>query len=80
MSELTIYEKIEEIVEKIKNKEDIQDVISDINEISKNLYELPLYHEFIEMMALFNKIYDTCLLAGEKEAISLFIYNLLFRW
>ena len=66
MNELTIYEKIEEATEKIKNKEDMQDVISDINEISHNLYELPLYHEFIEMMSLFNKTYDTCLIAGEK--------------
>ena len=66
MNELTIYARIEETVEKIKNKEDMQDVISNINEISKNLYELPLYHEFIEMMALFNKTYDTCLLANTK--------------
>lgn len=67
MNELTIYSKIEETTQRIKNKEDMQDVISDINEISHNLYELPLYHEYIEMMALFNKIYDTCLLANTKE-------------
>lgn len=69
MNELTIYSKIEETTEKIKNKEDIQDVISDINEISHNLYELPLYHEFIEMMTLFNKTYDTCLIAGKKGEV-----------
>lgn len=67
MNELTIYSKIEEITQRIKNKEDMQNIISDINEISHNLYELPLYHEYIEMMALFNKIYDTCLLANVKE-------------
>lgn len=66
MNELTIYARIEETVEKIKNKEDMQDVISDINEISKNIYELPLYHDYIEMMTLFNKTYNTCLLASEK--------------
>lgn len=57
MNELTIYSQIEEVVEKIKNKNDIQEVIDDINEISKNIYELPLYHDYIEMIALFNKTY-----------------------
>lgn len=66
MNEVTIYSRIEEVVEKIKNKDDIQEVIEDINEISKNIYELPLYHDYIEMMALFNKTYNTCLLASEK--------------
>lgn len=67
MNELTIYSKIEKTTEKIKNKENMQDVISDISEISHNLYELPLYHEFIEMMSLFNEIYDTCLIADTKS-------------
>ena len=66
MNELTIYAKIEETTEKIKSEENMEDVISDINEISHNLYKLPLYHEFIEMMSLFNKTYDTCLIAKEK--------------
>lgn len=66
MTELTIYSQIEEVVEKIKNKDDIQEVIEYINEISKNIYELPLYHDYIEMMTLFNKTYNTCLLASEK--------------
>ena len=66
MNEVTIYSQIEEVVEKIKNKNDIQEVIEYINEISKNIYELPLYHDYIEMMALFNKTYNTCLLASEK--------------
>ena len=66
MNEVTIYSQIEEAVEKIKNKDDIQEVIEYINEISKNIHELPLYHDYIEMMALFNKTYNTCLLASEK--------------
>lgn len=66
MNEITIYAKIEETTKKINNKEDMQDVISDINEISRNLYELPLYHDFIEMMSLFNKVYETCLFADVK--------------
>ena len=66
MNEVTIYSQIEEVVEKIKNKNDMQEVIEDINEVSKNIYELPLYHDYIEMMALFNKTYNTCLLATEK--------------
>ena len=67
MNEITIYSKIEKTTEKIKNKENMQDVISDISEISHNLYELSLYHEFIEMMSLFNETYDTCLIAGTKS-------------
>ena len=66
MNEVTIYAQIEKTTERIKNKDDMQEVIEDINEISKNLYELPLYHDYIEMMALFNKTYNTCLLASEK--------------
>ena len=66
MNEVTIYSQIEEVVEKIKSKEDMQEVINDINKISKNIYELPLYHDYIEMIALFNKTYNTCLMANEK--------------
>lgn len=66
MNEVTIYLQIEEVVEKIKNENDIQEVIEDISQISRNLYELPLYHDYIEMMALFNKTYNTCLLASKK--------------
>ena len=66
MNEVTIYSQIEEAVERIKNKEDIQEIINDINKICKNIYKLPLYHDYIEMMALFNKTYNTCLLASEK--------------
>lgn len=66
MTELTIYSQIEEVVEKIKNKNDIQEVIEYINEISKNICKLPLYQDFIEMIALFNKTYNTCLLVSEK--------------
>ena len=66
MNELTIYAQIENVTERIKHKDDMQEIISDINEVSKNIYELPLYHDYIEMMALFNKTYNTCLLASEK--------------
>ena len=67
MNELTIYAQIEKVTKKIKNKDNIQEIIDDINEICKNIYKLPLYHNYIEMMALFNKTYNTCLLASEKE-------------
>ena len=66
MNELTIYAKIEEVTERIKNKDDMQEVIDDINEICENIYKLPLYHDYIEMFALFNKTYNTCLVASEK--------------
>ena len=66
MNEITIYAQIESTTERIKNKDDMQSVIEDINEICKNIYELPLYHDYIEMMASFNKTYNTCLVAIEK--------------
>ncbi len=69
MNEITIYAKIEETVKRIRNKDNMQEVINDINEICKNIYELPLYHDYIEMMALFNKTYNTCLVASENEKI-----------
>jgi hypothetical protein len=66
MNEVAIHSQIEEVIEKIKNKNDIQGVIEDINEISKNIYELPLYHDYIEMIVLFNETYNTCLVANRK--------------
>jgi len=66
MNHMTLYQKISETTEKIKNKEDMQDIISNINEISHDLYEEPLYHEFMNMMSLFQEVYDTCLLANAK--------------
>lgn len=66
MNEVTIYAQIENTTERIKNKDDMQSVIEDINEICESIYKLPLYHDYIEMIALFNKTYNTCLLASEK--------------
>ena len=66
MNEVTIYEQIEKTTERIKNKDDMQEIIKDINEICENIYKLPLYHDYIEMFALFNKTYHTCLVASEK--------------
>lgn len=67
MTENTIYAKIEETTEKIKNKEDMEDVTEDISEICKSLYKLPLYQECVAMMKLFNDTYDTCLIANTKK-------------
>lgn len=67
MNEATIYAQIEKTTERIKNKDDVQEVIKDINEICENIYKLSLYHDYIEMMALFNKTYNTCLVASEKS-------------
>ena len=66
MNELTIYAQIENVTERIKHKDDMREIISDINKICESIYELPLYHDYIEMMTLFNKTYNTCLVASEK--------------
>lgn len=64
MNEITIYAQIEKTTERIKSKDDMQEVIKDINEICENIYKLPLYNDYIEMLALFNKTYNTCLVAS----------------
>ena len=67
--ETTIYKQIKETIQKIISKEDMYDIISDINKIRDDLYKLPLYHEFIEMVALFEKTYNTALMADIKKEV-----------
>ena len=64
-----IYKQIHNIEERIYNKEDKQSVLDDINKIHFEIMQLPFYQEFIKIMRLYEKEYDTCLLAniGDKN-------------
>lgn len=58
--------KINETTEKIKNKDNIEDVIKDINEINNYFKEDEVWQEYSKMNQLFMEIYNTCLIANTK--------------
>lgn len=61
MNELTIYAKIDDIKERIKNKEDKGDVLGDINEVLIEIKKTPLFQEYINLLVLYEKEYDVCI-------------------
>lgn len=70
MNELTIYARIDDIKEKIKNKEGKKEVLEEINNIHKEINKLPLMQEFRDLIILYQKVYDEYLfnvVGGDKE-------------
>ena len=70
MNELTIYARIDDIKEKIENKEDKKEVLEEINNIHKEINKLPLMQEFRDLIILYQKVYDEYLfnvVGGGKE-------------
>ena len=59
-----IYKEIHNIEDRIYNREDKQSVLDDINKIHYDIMQLPFYKLFIEVIRLYEKEYDTCLLAN----------------
>ena len=60
-NELTIYARIEDVKERIENKEDEKEVLKEINNIHKEMNKLPLMQEFRNLIILYQKVYDECL-------------------
>ena len=70
MKELTIYTRIEDVKERIENKEDEKEVLKEINNIHKAMNKLPLMQEFRNLIILYQKVYDECLfnvIGSDKE-------------
>jgi len=70
VNELTIYARIDDIKEKIENKEDKKEVLEEINNIHKEINKLPLMQEFRDLIILYQKVYDEYLfnvVGGGKE-------------
>ena len=59
-----IYKELHNIEERISNKEDKQSILDDINKVHYDIMQLPFYKLFIEIIGLYEKEYDTCLLAN----------------
>lgn len=68
MNEITIYAKIDNLKEKLNNskKYDKYELLSELNDIGKEIYKLPLFKEYSELFRLYEKTYNTYLFAGEK--------------
>ena len=59
-----IYKEIHNIEDRIYNKEDKKSVLDDINKVHYDIMQLPFYKLFIEVIRLYEKEYNTCLLAN----------------
>ena len=68
MNELTIYSRIEEIKSELNNANanDKENFLEAINEVLKEIMDLPIMGEYRELIKLYENKFDTCLLANTK--------------
>ena len=68
MNELTIYSRIDAIKGELNNAndEDKDNFLEAINEIFKEILNLPIMQEYTELVKLYENRFDTCLLANTK--------------
>lgn len=59
--------KIIIVKDKIKNKDNIEEVIKNINDIFNYFKNDEVWQEYSKMYQLFMNTYNTCLLANDKE-------------
>lgn len=66
MNELTIYSRIDAIKDELNNAndEDKDNFLETINEIFKEIMNLPIMQEYTELVKLYENKFDTCLLAN----------------
>lgn len=66
MNELTIYSRIDAIKDELNNAndEDKDNFLEAINEIFKEIMNLPIMQEYTELVKLYENKFDTCLLAN----------------
>ena len=67
-SELIKY-KMRDLKEKLNNskKYDKYELLNELNDIGKEIYEIPLFKEYGELFRLYEKTYNTHLFASKKE-------------
>ena len=68
MNELTIYSGIEAVKSKLNNAndDDKELFLEEINNIMKEIMNLPIMQEYTELVKLYENKFDTCLLANIK--------------
>lgn len=72
MNELTkekeLFYKMRDLKEKLNNskKYDKYELLNELNNIGKEMYEIPLFKEYGELFRLYEKTYNTHLFASEK--------------
>lgn len=66
MNELTIYSRIDAIKDELNNanNEDKDNFLEAINEIFKEIMNLPIMQEYTELVRLYENKFDTCLLVN----------------
>lgn len=68
MNELTIYSRIEAVKSELNNANDNdkENFLEEINNIMKEIMNLPIMQEYTELVRLYENKFDTCLLANTK--------------
>ena len=72
MNELTkekeLFYKMRDLKEKLNNskKYDKYELLNELNNIGKEMYEIPLFKEYGELFRLYEKTYNTHLFESEK--------------
>lgn len=68
IKEKELFYKMRDLKEKLNNPKnyDKLELLNELNNIGKEMYEIPLFKEYGELFRLYEKTYNTCLLASEK--------------
>lgn len=68
LNEKIVYEKIQNLKEKLNNSKEYDkiELLSELNAIGKEMYEIPLFKEYGELFRLYEETYNTQLFADTK--------------
>ena len=71
MNELTIYSRIEAVKSELNyaNDCDKDNFLEEINDIFKEIMNLPIMEEYTELVRLYENKFNTCLLANTKSKV-----------
>lgn len=68
IKEKELFYKMRDLKEKLNNskKYDKYELLNELNNIGKEMYEIPLFKEYGELFRLYEETYNTYLFASEK--------------
>ena len=68
VKERELFYKMRDLKEKLNNPKnyDKYELLNELNDIGKEMYEIPLFKEYGELFRLYEKTYNTYLFASEK--------------
>lgn len=68
IKEKELFYKMRDLKEKLNNsqKYDKYELLNELNNIGKEMYEIPLFKEYGELFRLYENTYNTYLFASEK--------------